>query len=136
MSKVPDRLYINKNDRDLYNKLIEEKMFNGRSNKELFLFAMAIGVKNGVPIDTDFNEGFIRAEYLNPEDEALLNAVALWHKGNPEVLTDKSEVYRIAQKYAHGGLRLLVDWIENTQYGTYEKHLEKILLDKYDEIIW
>ena len=47
MAKIPDRLDIDKADKKFYDNLTHE-IFLGKERKEQFLFAMAIGFKNGI----------------------------------------------------------------------------------------
>lgn len=135
MGKTPDRLYIARTDRDLYEKLNSEEMFKfkdkggTRTRREQFLFAMAIGFRNSVRIPLETREGFFLTKDLHPEDEALLNAVALAETNSCDVLLNRQEVFQIAEELAHAGIRLLVDKISGTSFGTFEKKLEKELRD-------
>lgn len=135
MRNAPDRLHMDKTDRDLYHELDEEEMLRSsgkggeRNRKEQFLFAMAVGFVNGVKRPLETKEGFFLAKDLRPDDEALLKAVALADTGRPEVLLDLYEVFRIAEEYAHAGITLLVEKIHSTALGSYEKSLERDLQD-------
>jgi len=138
MNKVPDRLYIDENDRKLYDEVIEE-IFRGKigdeekrwERKDQFLLAMAIGFKNEVRRPLKKKEGFIRKEYLKPEDKALINAIAIYDTGSIEVLLDKQKVFSIAEEYAHAGIRILHGEIKSGEPGSYLKKLEKDLFEKY-----
>lgn len=134
MPKIPDRLYIDKDDRQLYEKLEEEEMFNGRTRKEEFLFTMAIGFKNKIKRPLDKNEGFFLTKDLRPEDETLINALAIWETNSVDVLSNKEEVFKIAEEYAHGGVRILHDSIGSTQFGSFSKQFEKTLHEIYEEL--
>lgn len=134
MSNIPDRLYIDKDDRPLYEKLEEEEMFK-RTRKEQFLFAMAIGFKNKLKRPIDKSEGFFLTKDLRPEDETLINALAIWEANSVEVLSNKEEVFKIAEAYAHGGIKILYGKIDTTQFGSFSKHFEKELHEIFDKII-
>ena len=135
MANIPDRLYIAKGDRDLYDGMNKEGMLKfkdpggTRTRKEQFLFAMATGFKSGLrrPIENRDSGGFFLSKDLRGEDMALLNAVALADTGSPEVLVDRPEVFRIAEEYAHAGIRILADKVDSTSFGSFEKKLEKEL---------
>ncbi|MEM2942808.1 MAG: hypothetical protein QXT81_05250 [Candidatus Bathyarchaeia archaeon] len=125
MARTPDRLSIDKADRDLYDhNAVKSEILKGRENKEQFLFTMAIGFKNQVRRPLDAREGFVRTEYLRPEDEALIDAVAIYDTGSPDVLADREAVFRIAEEYAHAGIRLLYDRATSSQPGSFYKQLE------------
>jgi len=134
---VRDRLYIEKKDRELYDKLDEEEMlkFNfkgGRRNRlEQFLFALAFGYKNEVCKSLSSREGFILLKDLPSEVDALLSAVAIAFSGSIEVLADHERLYKIGEEYACGGLKILIEKLEGP-LGTFEKELEKELVDLYN----
>jgi hypothetical protein len=126
MSK-PDRLYIDEKDRDLYSKVEKEVFSNQLLNerKNQFLFALSIGFRNEIRAQLETREGFFRSEYLLPKDVSLINAVAIYATDSIEILSNIKEVYRIAEEYAHGGIRILHDEIATNQVGSYFKMFEK-----------
>ena len=129
----PDRLYIDKKDRNLYMSLKNEEFFKDRANKELFLFAMAIGFKYGEKLSLESREGFVRTEYLRPEDIVLMYATAVFeNNGDITVIRDKDKVCKIAEEYAHAGIRILTGKIESIQLGTFEKNFEKEMFELYN----
>jgi len=133
MSKIPDRIYIDIEDRSLYKKIAEEKLFKGKSNRELFLFAMAWGFKNEASQPLGSKDGYFFVKDLRPQDEALINAVALISSGKQlEILTNKEETFGIAERYSHAGIKLLVDKIDAVAHGSFEKHFEKELFHIYN----
>jgi len=134
MPKVPDRLFVDDKDRALYDRIEDAGIFKGRTRKEQFLFALGLGFKRGVRRRLGKREGLFLTKDMRPEDEALLNAVAAHETKSLDVLCDKAKVFTIAEEYAHAGIRLLVDEIQSTQYGTFEKRLEKELHDMYKEM--
>jgi len=135
MARIPDRLDIDKADRKLYdhNALTNEILVN-RTRKEQFLFTMAIGFKNQVKRTLDAREGFFLAKDMRSEDEALMNCIALYDTGSADILSDREAVYRIAEEYAHAGIKLLYDKAKSTQPGTYFKKLEVELFALLDTL--
>lgn len=131
---MADRLHIDVNDRKLYEKIEEQEMFKGRTRKEQFLFAMALGVRNEVTIPLKTKEGFFLIKDLRPEDEALINAVVLWNEGSVDILSDKEKAYKIVEEYAHAGIKLLVDKIESVEFGSFWKQFEKELYEIYEKL--
>jgi len=134
MAKKPDRLNIAEEDKRLFDEL-KEIVFLDLQNKEQFLFAMAYGFKYGARRELGKREGFVRAEYLNGKDKALIYALALIEKKSEIVLTNLEEVFLIAEEYAHGGIRVLFDYINSIQHGSFFKHLESDLVDSINDIV-
>lgn len=136
MPTTPDRVYIDKEDRSLYEKIENENIFKEKTRKEQFLFAMAIGFENDIkqPLSNKESSGLFLLKDLGPEDKALINAVALHESNSIEVLADKGKVFKIAEEYAHAGIKLLVDKIESTQFGSFHKQLEKELHEIYGRL--
>ena len=131
MTSMPDRINIDKKDRELYDKL--EEIFQGKTRKEQFLFAMAIGFKNNVSRPLGTKEGFFLVKDLRPEDEALLDALAIFEEG-PEILSNKEKIFRIAEEYAHAGIRILADEITSSSFGSFVKKFEKELFELFEKI--
>ncbi|MEM3385754.1 MAG: hypothetical protein QW738_05375 [Nitrososphaeria archaeon] len=127
---VPDRLYIHIKDENIYKELEQNEFFKGKSNKDLFLFAMAVGFKNKVRRPIESKKEFVREEYLKEKDLVLLYALAIFETGKIDVINNKAEVYKIAEEYAHGGIQLLIDKVRapNLDFG---KQLELELYDYY-----
>ena len=105
MTRIPDRLFVDKKDRDLYdNDSLKKELFAGRTRKEQFLFAMSIGFKNQVHRSLDTRENFFLVKDMHVEDEAMLDMVAIHHEeGSIDVLLSREKVFNIAQEYAHAG---------------------------------
>jgi len=133
VAKSPDRLFIEPEDRHRYRKLQDEAFFAGLTNKDLFLLAMAVGYRHDRAKSLTRREGFFLAKDLKTEDEAILNAVALSISGT-EVLNELSEVYRLAEELAHGGLVLLSSEIDDTALGSFEKKLELDVHEMLNEL--
>ena len=74
-SAVPDRLSIEKGDREKYYDKVE--IFKDKSRKEQFFLAMSLGFKNRAKCSLDKKEGFFLSKDLHSEDEALLNALLM-----------------------------------------------------------
>jgi hypothetical protein len=125
MSTIPDRLYIDSGDRELYQKLASEcAVFDGKNNKEQFLFAMAVGFHYGTRASVDKREGFFLRKDLKPEDEALLASLAVFVSESADILSDDGTAFKVAEEYAHGGIAVLLDKIRGTQFGTFSKQFE------------
>jgi len=136
MASVPDRLYIDFNDRDLYEKVSAKLgLFKGKNRKEQFLFAMAFGFANETRIPLKTRENFFLRKDMKMEDETLVNAVALYHEDDVDLLSDKNQVYRVAEEYAHAGIKLLADRIASVEFGSFWKQFEKELCEAHEKLM-
>lgn len=95
--------------------------------------SMLMGFKEGGTLELDQKEGYVRTEYLNDEEQALIKTIAVANEGTLNVLIDKKKVYDIAEQYAAYGIRLLHDTVLSGEYGTYAKKLESELLQIFKE---
>ena len=102
---MPDRFYIDKEDRQYYEKVEQEGHLNfkDKSQKEQFLLAMAVGFENEQKRTLGTKDGFFFSSYMGANDRALVNAVAINERGSVDVLADEKEVFSIAEQYASAG---------------------------------
>lgn len=132
----PDRLYIGKDDKKKYDKLRENAFAhaseNLRQDKQLFMLALAYGVYYGRRETLEGKQGFFLTDRLKDADEQLLKSVAVAAEGE-KILMRHSDVYSIAEQYAHGGLDLLLSDAMNSSLGTFETKLEKDLTDIFEK---
>lgn len=128
----PELLYVDKDNKHLYDDLsfLQMKEFE---RKDQFMFAVAFGFINDFKPELNRREFITRTSYLKEEDQALLNAIAIKSTGSIDILSDKKEVYHIAERYANGGIQLLSDEV-GSKYGSFEKRLEKILIELFNKI--
>ena len=137
MAAIPDRVYIDKEDRALYEKVENANVleFKKKGRKEQFLLAMAIGFENKVRSHLGARDGLFLIKDLRTQDDALMNAIAVYETNSPDVLSDKEEVFKIAEEYAHAGIKLLVDKIETTEFTSFHRQFEKELHETYDRVV-
>jgi len=140
MAIEADRLSIERKDRQNYDKIRDEDFFTQNNrNKDLFLFAVAVGVYYNESKELDTKEGYILEDRLSQEDHALLKAVALYHTEEIEVLKNQQQIFKIAEEYANAGLQLIIDKLESAQYGDFNRRMEAdlneivALLDNSDQ---
>lgn len=142
---TPDRIYIDEEDRVIIKaiddhaeedvrRLLSTNAPANRSRREQFLYFMAVGVANNtrLPIKKRESGGFFLLKDLKAEDYALIYAVAIWHEGKADVLSDMSRVLDIAEAYAHAGVRFIQDSIAN-QPGSFMKKIERDLWSVYSK---
>lgn len=129
----PLTLNISKSDRPIYSDILKSGPLKGRYNKEIFLLAMVLGFKEGERISIKgHKESFIRAESLNSDDIALINALAITEERRPDVISDKRNVFEIAEEYAHSGLNILRKLVN--EQGTFIKKYETFLREHLETI--
>jgi len=127
MASTIDRLYVDEiGDKKIYDMLKNDEPFfkNNSSNKELFLFAMALGFKNQKRLPLGKRLGYFLEKDLKYEDHVLLNAIAISETQTLDVLTDKEKIFKIAEEFAHGGLKILSKEIGPGQFGSFSKNFE------------
>ena len=134
MSIIPDRLYVDASDRESYDALEKDWIFRDRSKKEQFLLAVAIGARHGVSKALEKRAEFFHASNLRPVDEALLDTVAVMSTDSVDILSDKKEVYKIAEEFARGGIQILKDEMGGAQ-GSSDKRFELSLRELYDKAV-
>lgn len=147
MPNGPDRIYIDEEDRVIIKTIddhpemdVKQLLSNNapadRSRREQFLYFMSIGVAQStrIPIKKRESGGFFLLKDLKPEDNALIDAVAMWDSGNADVLADRAKVLEIAEEYAHAGVRFIADNIESQQFGSFLKKIEQDLWSIYTKV--
>lgn len=132
MSQIHDRLYIEKGEiEEIYDKI---QLIKGEERKDQFILAMAIGfyLQDRIPLKT--KQTLFLSKYLKAEDEALINALALYGNDDVEILADKGEVYKIAEEYANAGIHFLKKEEEQAQLSSYKKIFEKKIIGQYEKM--
>ena len=141
MKNIPDRLYINKKDKDLYSQLLGKNgPFDGKDNKHIFMLSLAYGFKYGKKTDIADKEGMVRTEYLDKNEKSMMKAIGIAENNNLNALIDKKSLFNIAENYANTGLHILYDEAFNNgiNFNLYFKKLESELtqvLKESEEII-
>lgn len=133
---IPDRLYIDSNDRKIIDKIEKQGCFDFKraTNKEIFLLAMAIGVDANIDdYKIGKKDGFFLAKDLTPSDEALINICAIVKYGL-DVLNDKEKVYNYVQNCAHVGFKILIDEIDECSFGSIDKLFKIKINDLYKNV--
>ncbi len=129
-------LGIDSKDLDDFKRLqMRDSPFAKRQNKDIFLAAMVIGFKEGAKIPLRNKKGYFRKSYLNPQDKALINSIAVAEAKNLNILLDEKKVFSIAEEYATGGIKFLKDLVFGVKdFGSYSKKLESDMLRAYEKI--
>lgn len=136
MSSEPDRLYIRRKDKEIYDRILGSgsplSRDLGFENKDIFLLAMSLGhrVKNRRALDKRL--GYFLSKNLDDEDTAVMCALAVAEEGDLAVLFNQKRVFSIAEEYAAGGIRLLQDKVQSGM-GSFSKRFESELIQVRDE---
>ena len=126
-----DRIFIDKNDIEMYKKLDQDDFLAKLENKDKFMMALSIGFKNKVKRPLASKEGYALLKYFKIKDIALMQSIALFEKNDPELLKDEETVYKISEEYAHAGIKILIDKIETPGFSDFWKLFEKELFESY-----
>lgn len=142
---MADRLSIDKKVNDRIISSIDNLKFmrldkNSIERIELFLFAMAVGVKLKKRTPLTVIHGFIleSAFIKNPSVMStiyslLVNEMRMCN--NEEKISDKDEAFFVAQEYANTGFMEIESWIKRTEDdGVILWELIEDLNEKYDEL--
>jgi hypothetical protein len=127
----PDRLYIPRNQRETYQKIVGPgSPLEDCDARVAFMMAVATGYAHQRKTHPSGpKDGYVRTEYLRDRDRAFLCAIAVERTGSLEVLADMKKVFEIAESYAAAGASLLAEDIDNVANGPFEKRLEMIVRD-------
>ena len=118
LSRNPDRLNISQKTKAIVDELDRTKFMNLDSGSitrsELFLFAMSLGAET-VPTKLEAINpgGFILEKSIDSTTLACIYALSISkHSGTDlDDITDKSEVYKLAQEYANTGFEIIENYL-------------------------
>lgn len=134
---VKDRIYIRKDDREIYESIKKsEGDLKGISNMELFLIAMMLGYhkkgkKGLVGVKSTARDGFVRTSSFPDEAWYIIKAIAVYEEEYMEVLLSNNKMFDIAEKYAIVGIQELEKLYFENEHN-FLKRMEKLLMDEFD----
>jgi dnd system-associated protein 4 len=108
-----DRVSIDEDVHELYRDLTEKSGQDPEASpfpmmKDLFMWAVAIGVKVGKPRPINKRVSVFRWDQLSQHtDIPALKALAVSETGDVDVLLDTGHILRIAEEYANAGIHEL-----------------------------
>nr|WP_295161841.1 hypothetical protein [uncultured Methanobrevibacter sp.] len=124
---LPERIYIEKNERMRY-RVLREKLGKNVLNVDVFSLAMVYGYMNNLRIPLKRKEGLFRTISARDNFYSLLTLLYINEKDEfPKNFNDLSEAVIIAQEYANGGLKLLEDEVNKDEYN-FSNKLSSIIL--------
>lgn len=133
---VKDRIYIRKEDREIYESIRKsEGDLKGSPNIELFLIAMMLGYKekgkHGLKgISSTANDGFVRETSFPDEAWHVIKSIAVYEEEYIEVLLSNNKMFDIAEKYAIVGIKELEKLYFENEHN-FMKRMEKLLIDEF-----
>ena len=125
-----EKIYIDNDDRSIYDKLEKELDIKKINKKDLFMFALSTGFKNGVKPVLAKKQEFFWANNLRDEDEIIIKSIALNATKNFDILQNHEELVKIVQEYAHGGIQIIKEKLARP--GSFVKQIEKEIEEQYN----
>ena len=137
----PDRLYVTNQVKESIDRIDEIDFFglgkNSISRSELFLFAMALGLEVNTPTELENinSGGFILEKSIDGKTKSVMYACYIKRNNltseQLDEISNKGEVYKLAEQYANTGFSLIEEYFENEK----EKNLMMNMLIELDESI-
>lgn len=127
LDEFPRDWGIDEEYHSLYDQLKDKRQslspFRGKEFADVFAFVMALGFYHKTRSSLKKRSGSIPYSALL-KYEWLIKAVAVSETGTLRVLLDKTEVARIAEEYANGGMMYLKEIVFGGEPGDAHKRLE------------
>ena len=105
-----------------------KSIFKDLGLKDIFLYALALGFKDGARLQINKRRANIRLQYFNEQDEWLLKVVAISEAQNLDILTKPKDIINIAEEYANRGITLLQTKMNN-ELGDFGKIVHEEIHD-------
>jgi hypothetical protein len=103
-------------------------MFAGKTQRDLFIFAMALGKSRKQKSDVKDRQANIPVQNMAERQKWAILSVALAEHNNLMCLKDENPLYKEAERYAEEGLKILQSHVD--KWGSsYPKYLEAELKD-------
>lgn len=143
-TKAPKIIYYGAEQKKIVSKIDEthylDLQYGGGKNvstsrMDLFLFAMALGMDT-VPTEVKQPDTFVRDEYVKTKHDAFLYAAFIHNmedKTDLDAVSNKEQVYKLAQSYANTGFNLLGDMMENKTEAVAELELIKEMDESFKD---
>lgn len=142
--KMPDRLNYSTKAKLLLEKIDEVNYMGlglkGITRSELFLFAMSLGVesKTKTEVVNPYTGGLVLDKSIDSRTQASMYSlfISLLNDPNNELdtISDKSQVYKMAEQYANTGFQIIADYFNNKKPDDLVWDLFLELDSQYEEI--
>jgi hypothetical protein len=98
-------------------------IFRKKDQKDLFVFAMALGYYNRQKSPVTYRQQNIRTEVLTERQKWAVLPIGVTEKEDLLSLQDETSIYGLAEQYANEGILILKSQMEKTELN-YSKALE------------
>lgn len=99
-----------------------------------FVVAMSIGYNLGSKTPLNGTKSLILESSISEDNLALLNIVAIADTGDVKIISNKKQVFKIAEQYANTGIKYLQNMEKGTQYGEASDNFEEIVNSAYEDL--
>ncbi len=133
---MDDRLCIDKARQKEIRAIKDNGYLEFNNQVDVFLTAMAYGMDMymGTPPNF-FREAFILSTYLNDMDNALLYAMVYDHLKDIEDISNRAEVYQLAEGMADKGFTIMLDEMKSVSAEVYSLKMLQKTNDLYKEAL-
>jgi len=136
-----DRLYYSAKAKRMLEQIDETNYLGlgrkGITRSELFLFAMSLGVESRTMTEVASPTGLVLDKSIDSTTHSLMYAQyihTLEDVNNLDEITDRNEVYNMAEQYANTGFEIIADYLNNTKPNDLVWDLLLELDAQYEEI--
>jgi hypothetical protein len=124
---LPDRIYIQDSDKEIYDSLKEEAMFSEMGNMQLFALAMMIGYANHTRLQLKKRFGWVLTANIPEKSLHMMLGLAIAEQGDLSILLDGKGAFTIAEEYANGGINILKEMATGSDATEFADKLERLI---------
>ena len=99
-----------------------------------FIVALALGYNLRSKTPLKGTKSLILESSISQNNLALLNIVAIADTGDIKVISDKKQVFKIAEQYANTGIKYMQNIEKSSQYGESSDKFEEIVNSTYKDL--
>ena len=100
-----------------------------------FVVAMALGYSLGSKTQLNGTKSLILESSISKDNLALLNIVAIADTGDVKVISDKKQVFKIAEQYANTGVKYMMENYEkSSQFGEASDEFEGVVNSVFENL--
>lgn len=99
-----------------------------------FVVAMALGYNLGSKTLLTGTKSLILESSISDDHLALLNIVAIADTGDVKIISDRKQVFKIAEQYANTGIKYMQSIEKSSQFGESSDKFEEIVNLAYEDL--
>lgn len=99
-----------------------------------FVVAMSIGYNLGSKTPLTGTKSLILESSISKDNLALLNIVAIADTGDVKIISNKKQVFKIAEQYANTGIKYMQNMEKGAQFGEASDNFEEIVNSVYEDL--